>query len=113
MIDDKEWRQKIFKLWGVRLFILELSNLSLDENIGLARVLQDGVDPYANDRKSKAQELGEIMSQPGRKNWLRPGDEPYLELLKTGLINYPPQNRLDLLKLMNSGAFPAPYLLEN
>jgi hypothetical protein len=112
MINDEEWRQKIFKLWGVRFFILELSNLSLDENIGLARVLQDGVDPYAKDRKSKAQEIGEILSQPGRKNWIRQGDEPFLELLKTGLINYPPQNRLDLLRLMNSGNFSGPYQSE-
>lgn len=112
MVSQKEWKERIKHLWGTSFVLLELSDLSLDENISRARILQSGSDPHIQDRKSKAEEIAEILSQPGRKNWMREGDEPYLELLKSGLINYPPQDRLDLIELTNPGSLLKPYPLE-
>ena len=112
MISQKEWNERIKNLWGTSLVILELSDLSLDENISRARILQSGNDPHIQNRKSKAQELAEILSHPGRKNWVRDGDEPYLELLRSGLINYPPQDRLDLVEVINPSSLLKPYPLE-
>ena len=112
MITQKEWNERIKKLWGTSFVLLELSDLSLDENISRARILQTGNDPHIQKRKSKAQELAEILSHPGRENWIREGDEPYLELLNSGLINYPPQDRIDLVELINPSSSPKPHPLE-
>lgn len=112
MITQEEWKNKIMELWGTPLVLLSISELSLDEHISRARILHTGTDPHLDKRKSKAQELSEILSQRGRKNWLRDGDEPYFDLLRNGLINYPPQDRLDLIDLKHSNDFLGQYQLE-
>jgi len=52
------------------------------------------------------------MSLPGKKNWVREDDKPYFELITSGLINYPPQDRLDLLELKKSDDFLKKYTSE-
>jgi hypothetical protein len=112
MVSQKEWTEKIKQLWGTSIVLLDNSSLSVDEHISRARKLQDGIDPYEAKRKTKAQEIAAIYSQPGRKNWFNKGDEAYLELLTTGLINYPPQDRLDLIELKKSDDFLRQYTSE-
>ena len=112
MISQDEWNQKIKRLWGTNLVSVNNSDLSIDEHISRARKLQTGNDPYEAKRKNKAQEIDAIMSLPGKKNWVREDDKPYFELITSGLINYPPQDRLDLLELKKSDDFLKKYTSE-
>jgi len=112
MISQEEWNQKIKQLWGTNLVSVNNSDLSIDEHISRARKLQTGIDPHEARRKNKAQEIAAIMSLPGKKNWVREDDKPYFELITSGLINYPPQDRLDLLELKKSDDFLKKYTSE-
>ena len=113
MVTQEEWNKRIKILWGLPIVIMELSELSVDENIGLARQLEEGFDPYKNERMTKAQEMTEIMSNPGKTDWIKPDDKPYFELLISGLINYPPQDRLNFLRFMQSAKHPIQHMWSN
>lgn len=88
--------KKIKDLWGESLATLSSSQYSVDQCIGFARQIEDGIDPYKEKRMSKAEELVEMLNTRTIESPFRQGDEYYFDLIQTGRINFTPDERKEL-----------------